>query len=79
MVYQKNGGRFHDLIDLQTIALQGLVVTVKHRRDAVQGHLKPAVCYGLVALCSVGITVAATIYPALSASRLRPVDGIRYE
>ena len=35
--------------------------------------------YALVALCSVGITVIATIYPALAASRLRPVEGIRYE
>lgn len=35
--------------------------------------------YALVALCSVGITVLATIYPALAASRLRPVEGIRYE
>lgn len=35
--------------------------------------------YGLVAICALGITVLATLYPALSASRLRPVDGIRYE
>jgi lipoprotein-releasing system permease protein len=35
--------------------------------------------YGLVAVCALVITIAATLYPALSASRLRPVDGIRYE
>jgi lipoprotein-releasing system permease protein len=35
--------------------------------------------YSLVALCSMAITVAATVYPALAASRLRPVEGIRYE
>lgn len=35
--------------------------------------------YALVAICAMAITVLATLYPALSASRLRPVDGIRYE
>jgi lipoprotein-releasing system permease protein len=35
--------------------------------------------YLVVAMCSLGITVAATIYPAVAASRLRPVEGIRYE
>jgi lipoprotein-releasing system permease protein len=35
--------------------------------------------YLLVALSAMLITVLATIYPALAASRLRPVDGIRYE
>jgi len=35
--------------------------------------------YAVVALCSLGITILATIYPAVAASRLRPVDGIRYE
>ncbi len=35
--------------------------------------------YLLVAVCALVITVLATLYPALSASRLRPVDGIRYE
>ncbi len=35
--------------------------------------------YALVAICSMGITVAATVYPALAASRLHPVEGIRYE
>jgi lipoprotein-releasing system permease protein len=35
--------------------------------------------YLVVALCSLGITVLATIYPAVAASRLRPVEGIRYE
>ncbi len=33
----------------------------------------------LVAICSMLITTLATIYPALAASRLRPVEGIRYE
>lgn len=32
-----------------------------------------------VAVCALLITTLATIYPALAASRLRPVDGIRYE
>jgi lipoprotein-releasing system permease protein len=35
--------------------------------------------YGWVALCALVITVIATIYPAVAASRLRPVEGIRYE
>jgi lipoprotein-releasing system permease protein len=35
--------------------------------------------YLLVALAAMFITILATIYPALAASRLRPVDGIRYE
>ena len=33
----------------------------------------------LVALSAMVITTIATIYPAIAASRLRPVDGIRYE
>jgi lipoprotein-releasing system permease protein len=35
--------------------------------------------YLVVAACSLGITILATIYPAVAASRLRPVEGIRYE
>ncbi|MEZ4370454.1 MAG: ABC transporter permease [Polyangiaceae bacterium] len=35
--------------------------------------------YLLIALCAMLVTTLATIYPALAASRLRPVDGIRYE
>jgi lipoprotein-releasing system permease protein len=35
--------------------------------------------YALVALAALLITTIATIYPAVAASRLRPVDGIRYE
>jgi lipoprotein-releasing system permease protein len=35
--------------------------------------------YLLVALSAIFITILATIYPAMAASRLRPVDGIRYE
>jgi lipoprotein-releasing system permease protein len=35
--------------------------------------------YLAVAASALLITVLATIYPALAASRLRPVDGIRYE
>jgi lipoprotein-releasing system permease protein len=33
----------------------------------------------LVALSALVITTLATVYPAVAASRLRPVDGIRYE
>ncbi|HEY6078124.1 MAG TPA: ABC transporter permease [Polyangiaceae bacterium] len=33
----------------------------------------------LVALSALFITTLATVYPAVAASRLRPVDGIRYE
>jgi lipoprotein-releasing system permease protein len=33
----------------------------------------------LVALSALVITTLATIYPAVAASRLRPVEGIRYE
>ena len=35
--------------------------------------------YLLVGLAGFAITTLATIYPAISASRLRPVEGIRYE
>ena len=35
--------------------------------------------FSLVALAALLITTIATIYPAVAASRLRPVDGIRYE
>jgi lipoprotein-releasing system permease protein len=35
--------------------------------------------YTLVAIAGLVITTLATIYPAVAASRLRPVDGIRYE
>ncbi|HMR73475.1 MAG TPA: ABC transporter permease [Polyangiaceae bacterium] len=35
--------------------------------------------YTLVAVAAMVITTIATIYPAVAASRLRPVDGIRYE
>ncbi len=35
--------------------------------------------YSLVAIAGLVITTLATIYPAVAASRLRPVDGIRYE
>jgi lipoprotein-releasing system permease protein len=33
----------------------------------------------IVAVSALFITTLATLYPALAASRLRPVDGIRYE
>jgi hypothetical protein len=35
--------------------------------------------FALVAVAALLITTLATLYPALAASRLRPVDGIRYE
>lgn len=35
--------------------------------------------YLLVAVCALTITTIATIYPALAASSVRPVEGIRYE
>jgi lipoprotein-releasing system permease protein len=35
--------------------------------------------YALVALAAIVITTISTIYPATAASRLRPVDGLRYE
>lgn len=35
--------------------------------------------YSLVALSAMVITTLATLYPAMAASRLRPVEGIRYE
>ena len=35
--------------------------------------------YTMVAISALVITTLATIYPAIAASRLRPVDGIRYE
>jgi len=35
--------------------------------------------YALVGVCALLITMLATVYPAVAASRLRPVEGIRYE
>lgn len=35
--------------------------------------------YAMVAVCAILITTLATVYPAVAASRLRPVEGIRYE
>jgi len=35
--------------------------------------------FTIVAVSALLITTLATLYPAFSASRLRPVDGIRYE
>jgi lipoprotein-releasing system permease protein len=35
--------------------------------------------YALVAACALLICTLATVYPAGAASRLRPVDGLRYE
>ena len=35
--------------------------------------------YAMVALAAMVICTIATIYPALTASRVRPVDGLRYE
>jgi lipoprotein-releasing system permease protein len=35
--------------------------------------------YAMVAIAALVITTISTIYPALAASRLRPVDGLRYE
>jgi len=43
----------------------------------------PVVMRGLeitaVALAALALCCLATIYPALLASRMRPVDGLRYE
>jgi lipoprotein-releasing system permease protein len=46
--------------------------------DRLPIHVDP-IDYAIVTIASLGITLAATLYPALAASRLRPVDGIRYE
>jgi lipoprotein-releasing system permease protein len=46
--------------------------------DRLPIHVDPTE-YLLVAVAGLLITTAATIYPAIAASRLRPVDGIRYE
>ena len=35
--------------------------------------------YAMVAIAALVITTISTIYPAVAASRLRPVDGLRYE
>ena len=35
--------------------------------------------YGMVALAALAICTLATIYPALTAARVRPVEGLRYE
>ncbi len=35
--------------------------------------------YAMIAVAAIGITALATVYPAVAASRLRPVEGIRYE
>ena len=46
--------------------------------DRLPIHVDP-IEYLLVAVSALAITSVATIYPAIAASRLRPVDGIRYE
>ena len=46
--------------------------------DRLPIHVDP-LDYALVTLCSLGITLLATVYPAMAASRLTPVEGIRYE
>lgn len=35
--------------------------------------------YGLVALCAMLICTVSTLYPAYAASRISPIDGLRYE
>jgi lipoprotein-releasing system permease protein len=35
--------------------------------------------YGMVAIAALAICTLATIYPASTAARVRPVDGLRYE
>jgi lipoprotein-releasing system permease protein len=35
--------------------------------------------YAFVALAALAICTLATIYPAYTAARVRPVDGLRYE
>ncbi|MBW2453529.1 MAG: lipoprotein-releasing system transmembrane subunit LolC, partial [Deltaproteobacteria bacterium] len=35
--------------------------------------------YTMVAIAAMVICTLATIYPALTASRVRPVEGLRYE
>jgi len=35
--------------------------------------------YGIVALCAMLICTVSTLYPAYAASRISPVDGLRYE
>lgn len=46
--------------------------------DKLPVHVDPG-DYLLIALCAFLITTLATLYPARAASKLRPVDGIRYE
>lgn len=46
--------------------------------DRLPIHVDPLE-YAIVTVAALAITLAATIYPALAASRLRPVEGIRYE
>ena len=46
--------------------------------DRLPIHVDPGE-YLVVALAALLITTVATIYPAVAASKLRPVDGIRYE
>lgn len=46
--------------------------------DRLPIQMSPA-DFALVALASMTICVISTIYPAISASKLRPVEGLRYE
>jgi lipoprotein-releasing system permease protein len=46
--------------------------------DTLPVVMKPEV-FALVALCSVGLCLVATLYPSWQASRLDPVETLRYE
>jgi lipoprotein-releasing system permease protein len=46
--------------------------------DRLPVHLDPTE-FALTGLAAVAVCLVITIYPALLASRLRPVDALRYE
>jgi lipoprotein-releasing system permease protein len=46
--------------------------------DTLPVVMKPEV-FGLVAVCAVALCLVATLYPSWQASRLDPVEALRYE
>ncbi len=46
--------------------------------DRLPVKVEPALCYGLIPILSVVLCFVATLYPAVQAAKLEPVEAIRY-